>query len=364
MGYEAHDSFGAGSRIMRLIGLGKQVHEEDTSLSPQELREGLLSEICAFIESHELEVSPENLRRAFAATSGKNPRFSLKVSERIQAGESITQKWLEEIDQPAIEKQDPTDDLNQVAADLEQCVSQFSQTTKDAHSAASDFRMALSQQVETVEQVDQTENVVLSLANIAQAMLARTQQVEEEMQRSQDEAQGLRKSLAQARKDATIDHLTNLPNRRAFEEVFERERREADAEIDALTLAICDIDFFKQVNDRHGHDTGDRVIRAVGHALSRVSDCCHVARHGGEEFVLLFRGVTTTQAYESLDAAREKLSARRFVDKVSGSTIGEITFSGGITDAMSHPDISAALRSADKGLYTAKETGRNKIMVC
>jgi diguanylate cyclase len=71
---------------------------------------------------------------------------------------------------------------------------------------------------------------------------------------------------------------------------LEREYREAQREIDALSVALCDIDHFKRINDVHGHDAGDREIQAIGVVLARISDeKCHVARHGGEEFVVLFR---------------------------------------------------------------------------
>src|SRR3546814_10453846 len=90
------------------------------------------------------------------------------------------------------------------------------------------------------------------------------------------------RSLEQARREAEIDHMTGLPNRRAFETVLEREYRDARASFDPLTVAFCDIDHFKRINDTHGHDAGDRVIRLIAEMLATISDDnCHVARHGG-----------------------------------------------------------------------------------
>src|SRR3546814_2782479 len=92
---------------------------------------------------------------------------------------------------------------------------------------------------------------------------------------------------------------------------------------------FCDIDEFKKVNDLHGHEAGDRVIKAIADTLARISnDQCHVARHGGEEFVMLFRGLTPTEAAAKLDDAREALADRRLINRQTDQPFGQITFSG------------------------------------
>jgi diguanylate cyclase len=195
-------------------------------------------------------------------------------------------------------------------------------------------------------------------------MLDRTRKVEDEMRRSEDEAKSLRQSLARAKRDAEIDHLTGLPNRRAFEALLDKHYREAQAAIDALSVAFCDIDHFKRINDTFGHDTGDRVIQAIAEALSAISnDNCHVARHGGEEFVLLFRGLNPSQAQKKLDELRERFANRSFVNRETDEPMGQITFSGGVADVFGHPDPRGALKAADEALYRAKEAGRNRIEV-
>src|SRR3546814_20984468 len=106
--------------------------------------------------------------------------------------------------------------------------------------------------------------------------------------------------------------MTCLPNRRAFETVLEREYRDARASFDPLTVAFCDIDHFKRINNTHGHDAGDRVIRLIAEMLATISDDnCHVARHGGEEFVMLFRGGSLFEAHKKLDGFRGHMAERR-----------------------------------------------------
>src|SRR3546814_13926373 len=95
----------------------------------------------------------------------------------------------------------------------------------------------------------------------------------------------LRRSLERAKRDAELDYLTGLPNRRAFKLLLDRHHKEARAALEPLSVAFCDIDEFKKVNDLHGTEAGDRVIKAIADTLERLSnDPCHVARHGGQEF--------------------------------------------------------------------------------
>lgn len=356
-----------GNLLWRMLGLAQKPEALAPPPPPRITartaeRGAILDGIGGFILRHDLAVSSENLRLAHGIVTGTRPRLARQVAALEEAGERITQEWLDLQIANIDGVKDPVQELNDLSQALEQSVLQFGKTTHKARQSANAYQGALQEQVARVAEASVPEdNLVASLAHIAHAMLDRTREMEAEMRRSEQEAKQLRSNLEQARRDASIDHLTNLPNRRAFEQVFEREWLAAQREMEPLSLAMCDIDLFKKVNDLHGHDTGDRVIRAVGQALDRISDNCHVGRHGGEEFVLLFRGLNVEGAVRMLDAARERFAERHFVDKLSGKAIGGVTFSGGVTDVFAHADLSAALRAADEALYRAKEAGRNRI---
>jgi diguanylate cyclase len=357
MGYEGFRLQPGPGRIRRLFGLSMlENHLDDDPPS-------LIAQISAFLIDNDLEASPANLLRAHALFSGSNPRFARKVAEREALGEAITQQWLDEADKPVEPEHNPAEELHKLAADLDRSIHHFGQATSTARVAASTYTDELARHVATVGSLQHSEAVLVSLAQIAKVMLERTREVEQAMAKSDREVETLRRSLVKARREAGVDHLTGLPNRRAFEEVFGQERREAQEMLEPLYLSLIDIDFFKAVNDTHGHETGDRVIRAVGQALNRISDHCHVARHGGEEFVLLFRGLDPGRVFEQIDSARERMAARRFVDRMTGKPIGEVTFSAGLIDVFAYHDMGEALRAADEALYRAKQGGRNRIEV-
>lgn len=328
----------------------------------KQARRELLAAMTEFLLDNDLEISAENLVAAHGAFSGRNPSLARQIAGRVHAGKRIGQVWLDEA--AADYAQGGGEALERLMGKLEASIDAFSTNSKAVRSASSDYGNQLEQHVVELGQVHDTGAIITSLADLAKAMAERTRRVEEDMRKGEEEAKALRLSLERARRDADVDFLTGLPNRRAFETVLEQHYREAQAEIDTLSVAFCDIDHFKGINDAHGHDTGDRVIRTIGQALARLSnDNCHVARHGGEEFVMLFRGISLTEAKARLDEAREEMAARNMINRRTDEPIGRITFSGGVANVFAYPQPRDALSAADAALYRAKQAGRNQILI-
>jgi len=324
-------------------------------------RERALEAIGAFLTRNELAVSEQTLTVAQAYLSGSDSHLVRQIDRRISQGGAITSDWLDEAAH-RVGRVDELASLSALMQRLESSIDEFSKTSEDARSATSDYNSALVAHVDELQQVDAAGAVISDLASIARAMLKRTRQIERQMVLREAETRKLRRRLDVAKRSAEEDHLTGLPNRRAFEQRFEDEYRTARAAAEPLCVALCDVDHFKRVNDEHGHDAGDRVLRLVADSLARISDeRCHVARHGGEEFVLLFRDHSIGQAAASLDALREELSARRFVNRATEQPFGQVTFSAGVADVFAGNDHRAALRAADAALYRAKEGGRNRV---
>jgi diguanylate cyclase len=326
-------------------------------------RHQLIGTIMAFLVDNDLDVSPGNLLIAHAAFSGTNPPLARQITARSQSAEGITQQWLNELGEQSGSRADHAD-LDRLMTRLETNLEAFQVQAKEARTVTSDYGSELEQHVDDLEQLQKTGRIVSSLADLTRVMLERTRKAEDNMRKSEDEAKALRRSLERAKRDAELDFLTGLPNRRAFEILLDRHYKEARAACEPLSVAFCDIDEFKKVNDIHGHEAGDRVIKAIADTLARISDDrCHVARHGGEEFVMLFRGLTPTQAAERLDDAREALAGRRLINRKTDEPFGQITFSGGVADVFGYGETRGALKAADEALYKAKAGGRNRIEI-
>ena len=284
------------------------------------------------------------------------------ILERTEKGLPITLSWIEE--QSGGNSQDKNSEaLAVLMGRLEGSLSDFSQTATGARAATSEYSSALQQHVDDLEGVNRADVVLADLAALTRAMMIRTAAIERELESSELRAQALQTTLEETRRLADMDHLTGLPNRRAFEHMFEREIREASAAGEALSIAFVDIDHFKRVNDLHGHPAGDRVLKFVSETLNQISDSgCFVARHGGEEFAVLWRNHSVDDAWKKLEEAREEIAERRLINRANDTPFGRITFSGGIADVFAYPDKSAALKAADEALYAAKQSGRNRII--
>ena len=157
---------------------------------------------------------------------------------------------------------------------------------------------------------------------------------------------------------ARTDQLTGLANRRYFDEHLARMLNEADRFGGSVSLVLVDIDFFKRVNDSHGHDAGDAVLRAVAATIrerARSVDVC--ARYGGEELALLLPQTPMTGAFEVAERLRRAVAARPVL--VRGTQI-PITASFGVaTYPESAHSRDALFPAADRALYRAKSDGRN-----
>lgn len=156
---------------------------------------------------------------------------------------------------------------------------------------------------------------VQQLIALTRSMIERTRQAESELQLRSKEMAGLKDSLVEAQVRADTDALTGLSNRRAFERLLGAGGARSIMSGKPMSLAICDIDHFKSVNDTFGHHVGDRVLQFVSGSLQ---ESCgrfgHVSRHGGEEFVIIFEDRALESAYELLDGARRDLEQRHMVN--------------------------------------------------
>jgi len=161
---------------------------------------------------------------------------------------------------------------------------------------------------------------------------------------------------------ARTDQLTGLLNRRGFIEAADVALAKAKREKIPAVALMCDVDRFKNLNDRFGHDFGDAALVKLGNLLRAQSEITEmiVGRHGGEEFAALLLGKTAEQAMQTAEAIRRACAA----EQVScDGTSARITVSIGLAPSDDEPSLDALLRDADKALYRAKDAGRDRVML-
>ncbi len=160
------------------------------------------------------------------------------------------------------------------------------------------------------------------------------------------------------KKKAYYDVLTNVYNRNKFDEILEEEIYRASRYENDLTIAIIDIDKFKDFNDTYGHLIGDEVLIMVAQYINKnLRETDTFARWGGEEFVILFKNTSKEDASAVSDKLRDKIS------HLSHHSAGNVTVSFGITSYQKGDSLKSIFKRCDDALYVAKENGRNRVEV-
>jgi diguanylate cyclase len=171
----------------------------------------------------------------------------------------------------------------------------------------------------------------------------------------------LTQALDLNRELATRDALTGLLNRRAMMERLGEESARHRRAVGALSVAMIDIDWFKRINDNHGHQVGDTVLRRFAELMRtelRAVDA--LARWGGEEFLLLMPGSRASAAAAAVERLRRRVNAADFATLAEGLTV---TFSAGLAECIPGESNESVIERADRALYQAKQGGRDRVVI-
>ncbi len=175
------------------------------------------------------------------------------------------------------------------------------------------------------------------------------------------EIEQVRAELVRERYHANIDLLTGIPNRRAYQIRLQQERMRCMRDGKPLCLAVWDIDHFKSINDRFGHQTGDSVLQCVAKIITqRLRRSDFTARIGGEEFVSLLPDCDTTDAVQLAEQLREEIFQ---CDHETELGLVQVTLSCGIAKLDPSASDDTLFARADAALYRAKASGRNRVIL-
>lgn len=291
------------------------------------------------------------------------------VAQRIQRIESAKQ----EIEVLLSHMVGKLDEIGQFVAEQNQSQTQSQASSETLNVQLAGEMKAMGESVESAGDLQQIRHQVRSRldsierhlqefrereATLAAAMRTRNEQMRERIAELEGEAKRLHSQLKDEQRLSTLDALTQIPNRLAYESRIDEEMKRWHRFKQPTCIAVWDVDHFKRINDTYGHRAGDRVIQTVAECLARrVRSTDFIARYGGEEFVGIFPGTTLESAVRLMDELRLAISNIGF--HFRGTPIS-VTASSGITAFLPGDSSGAAFDRADKALYQAKESGRNR----
>ena len=354
MTYQDQSSqFGVAGRVRRwLHGNVPPAH----AAPPQSWQERVYADVGSFLFSNRLDPTPDNYDLAFQFRAAQNVALVQAIRAEIDAKGVLS---LDAADRIFAENGGPVsaDALSKMADDMKMHATGLSSIARKSGEDAAAFRTALENSAESG--APDTGMVM----DLTLAMVARSRAAEAELRKSTRELQGLRAHLAEAQHFADVDPLTELANRRAFKRDLERAIVDCRAKGEPLALAFCDIDQFKRLNDHHGHETGDRVLRFVAQLMTKhFARKGTVGRFGGEEFVVMFPGQSAGAAHAQVDKCRAALAELPLYAANTGDRIGAVSFTAGVTALRDEEAMADLLRRADELLYRGKSEGRNRVI--
>ncbi|MEW9797660.1 GGDEF domain-containing protein [Alteromonas sp. CYL-A6] len=248
-------------------------------------------------------------------------------------------------------RQAATATLRQQLGSMEDAVSQ-SDNLETVKQQAQAYMQQLSSTLEEQEEADKTDQ---------QALLGLLSSMQKQLTQLQQQTNTYRKKLAEQIVSSQTDPLTRLPNRQAYNEKITQAFKLWQEDGDPLAITVVDIDHFKSINDRFGHATGDKTLQLVARHLRQSLAKQHfVGRWGGEEFVMIFNGISADAMTETLEAIRAKLASMPFKFKQEKLSI---TASFGAATFRNNDQPDDVFNRADAMLYKAKSEGRNRVIV-
>jgi diguanylate cyclase len=318
------------------------------------------------LHEHRIPPTPCSFAVFYTLLDGSNPRLEQHFRRLAAGGGRVTLQDIEALHSAYIDGRDDAaevaagaDDLAEVAQGIVEQVSRGSDALRAYGGALDHWRDRL----DTGTDAEALVRAVEALTIETERASARNSELEARLSAEVDRVARLRQDLIQVRQDAATDPLTGIPNRRVFDAKLRRALKNAEADPSSrFTLLMLDVDHFKHFNDRHGHKTGDQVLRLVARSVAdNVKGRDTASRFGGEEFAVLLIGANLAVATTVAQQMCDRLARQRLIKRGSGEPIGQITISIGVAEH--HPGDTDAdlIGRADAALYEAKRTGRNRV---
>lgn len=311
-------------------------------------------EVGAFLEEHELSAKPQNYDIAYRYLVDRDEQLVDTIDDLLASGRGLSDAALGTL-YAQLQSAATAEKLSQIVSSAQTYISQTAKIIDDSRSSVKSFG-------DDLELVELPQDLAKQIVGLTKAMIVKSRRFEDKLKRMDNEIGDLKSRLDDARKDAMLDPLTNLPNRRAFHEKLNAAVSREQTGKRTVCIAYCDIDHFKLINDTYGHEVGDRVLQFLAKRIQETASASmSVARFGGEEFVVLFEDSTLGEAIDHMDFVRADFGERRLVCRDSGEPLGKISFSAGVAAMERGIDGEGLLKAADQALYRAKELGRDRV---
>lgn len=323
-----------------------------------------LRQVIPMLSRQKLAPTPINYAVFYSYLSGGSQALNEIIDDFFNQKKPLTLAIMLDLYEKYINGAATLEQQDKIQQSLEKVLSEASNEVQQITSDAQGFDCSISKHADSLSETEDPQATSMVLKQIMQDtrdMVRNNIDMQARMLETSNEMLKVKTELEAVKATAENDALTGLKNRGAFDKHINDcvySNNEA-----STSLIIFDIDNFKRINDNFGHLVGDRVIRYVSALLLQViGKDNHIARFGGEEFVIILHNETEESLCALANKVRIAMGNSKLQRKDSGETIGKITLSAGITNLITDDSVETFIERADKALYTAKQSGRNKVI--
>ena len=311
-----------------------------------------------------LPITPLNYCLWYEYVSENNPELNTAIDAYLQNNTDVSETFCRQLYQQHIAR-GPEKATSVVREELKklfiEIIGAIKTTSLHFSSSGDNLDIINEALIPGLSETD-VEHIVKKIKSEIKSLEESSATFKEQLQQATREIDQLKSKMAQYRKEAVIDPLTRVANRRGFEEQLNNSIETANAEALRLCLIMADIDHFKQVNDTHGHLVGDNVLRMVAATFKdSVKGRDLVARIGGEEFAILLPDTPSDGAMKLAEKIRISFERLDLKKKNTGESLGKITLSFGLSEYNTGESAIDFMSRTDEALYRSKKTGRNRV---
>jgi len=320
--------------------------------------------ILPMMSKYYIPLTPKNYTVWYEYVTGNNKELGKVIDAMIEKGDKFSEEKNETLYQRYIAEKDEQE-LSQLREDLQKVLVTVLHEIMGMSEETDKYEKVISKSVNKLSadvSIKKVRNIVNEIITETKKIGHFGKSIKEKLKQTTEELETLQKEFQQAKTEASMDFLTGVANRKAFDEALTSITGKAASDGSNLCLLMIDIDHFKNFNDTYGHIVGDEVLKFVTKKTKEmVKGGDFVARYGGEEFAVILPRTSLQDARTLAEKLRLFFTQAKLKSTTSSMKLGGITVSIGIAGYRPGEPLENFIHRTDQALYFAKDTGRNRV---